>query len=339
MPRRPRLDHAGAWHHVFNRGLARRTVFEGPGDVGQFLDLLDEVRVRGLMEVHAYTLLGTHFHLMVRSPAGALSVAMKEVENRYVRAFNRGRRRDGPLFRGRFGSRPVTDDAYWWTVLRYIDRNAVQAGLVPRSVDHPHGSARWYAGAGGPACLVRSVVEGALSRGGGAYDPADYPVEVAGEGGGWVEEVVGRRSDPGRDGGDPPADLVRSGPDAVQAWMVRKARLGDGTEPGWVLLSAAGIEAAVEEGQRRNPGAASRLLPMLPALLRHYAGLTLEEAGERCGLSAGTARNRARAHAGRLRTDPAYAAAVASILLPVLRREMGSSPGATVIPVRTLLPD
>ena len=58
----------------------------------------------GLLEVHAYSVLTTHYHLLVRSPSGQMAVAMQRVGNRYVRWFNRRARRDGPLFRG---ERPV----------------------------------------------------------------------------------------------------------------------------------------------------------------------------------------------------------------------------------------
>ena len=37
MPRNPREDAPGTWHHVMNRGLARRTVFEDRAD-GNSLD-------------------------------------------------------------------------------------------------------------------------------------------------------------------------------------------------------------------------------------------------------------------------------------------------------------
>jgi len=43
----------------------------------------------------------THFNLLVRSAVGRLSEAMRIIQNPLVRWFNRTRKRDGPLFRGR----------------------------------------------------------------------------------------------------------------------------------------------------------------------------------------------------------------------------------------------
>ena len=97
MVDRHRTESPGAWHHVMNHGVARRMVIEGRRDAGEFLVGVRRVVEEGLLEVHAYCLMGTHFHMLVRSPRGELSRAMMLVQNLYARWFNRGRRRDGPL--------------------------------------------------------------------------------------------------------------------------------------------------------------------------------------------------------------------------------------------------
>ncbi len=99
MPRRPREDEPGAWHHVMNRGIARRALYEDRRDVRCFLACLALAARAGLIEVHAWCVMTTHFHLLVRSPVGQLSDAMRRVQREYSRAFNR---RHGALARGRF---------------------------------------------------------------------------------------------------------------------------------------------------------------------------------------------------------------------------------------------
>ena len=107
---------------MLNRALARRSVFEHRGDTRFFLSLLARAAHKHWLEVHAYTVLTNHFHLLVRSLDGRLSEAMGWIEYRYVRYFNRSRNRDGPLFRGRFTSLNVTTVPYWRTLIRYIDQ-------------------------------------------------------------------------------------------------------------------------------------------------------------------------------------------------------------------------
>lgn len=51
MPRRPRFDAPGLLHHVMNRGIARRRVFETRRDMRYFLALL-AVEVRAPQHRH-----------------------------------------------------------------------------------------------------------------------------------------------------------------------------------------------------------------------------------------------------------------------------------------------
>ena len=64
MVRSDRRDTEGSWHHVVNRGLARRTLFEDRTDYRRFLAWIARASRRGLVEVHAYSLLPNHLHLL-----------------------------------------------------------------------------------------------------------------------------------------------------------------------------------------------------------------------------------------------------------------------------------
>ena len=124
MGRHARFDAPGAWHHVMNRGIAKRTLFENELDIRTFLSRLAlTVRV-GKLEVHSYCVLTTHFHLLLRSPEEQLSSALQVIQNSYSRWFNRSRKRDGPLYRGRFRSKRVDSEDYRLNLVRYIDENA-----------------------------------------------------------------------------------------------------------------------------------------------------------------------------------------------------------------------
>src|SRR6185369_9941718 len=128
----------GAWHHVMNRGIAKRTLFESEVDIRTFLSRLACAARAGRVEVHAFCILTTHFHLLLRSPQGRLSEALHHVQNSYSRWFNRSRKRDGPLYRARFRSKRVDSLAYRFQLVRYIDSNPVSAGLVEDPQQYPH---------------------------------------------------------------------------------------------------------------------------------------------------------------------------------------------------------
>ena len=118
MPRTPRQDEPGTWHHVFNRAIARRALFERREDYRFFLANLARAARRGEIEIHAYCLMGTHYHLLLRSPEGRMAEAMHRVQLAYSRWFNRSRRRDGSLVRGRYGSRLVRSLSYRRVIVR-----------------------------------------------------------------------------------------------------------------------------------------------------------------------------------------------------------------------------
>ncbi|MCP4198800.1 MAG: hypothetical protein GY762_16770, partial [Proteobacteria bacterium] len=133
-----------------NRGIAKRVLFETRSDGRYFLSRLARQVRAGRIEVHAFCLMTTHFHLLVRSPIGKMSEAMRRAQNDYSRYFNRKRRRDGSLIRGRFFSKPVYSDQYRHTLIRYIDANPVKAKMVKRSLEYELGSAFLFTRGRGP---------------------------------------------------------------------------------------------------------------------------------------------------------------------------------------------
>jgi REP element-mobilizing transposase RayT len=159
-----------------NRAVGRRPLFETREDLRCFLALLACVVRRGDLEVHAYSILATHFHLLLRSPRGRLSASMAWVEGRYVRAFNAKRDRPGPLVRNRFRSKRVDCLAYFANVVRYIDANAVDAGLVRRPGDYPFASAAAYGGGRTPPWLQPAEVRSVTCRltSAAAFSPSAY---------------------------------------------------------------------------------------------------------------------------------------------------------------------
>lgn len=171
--------------------------------------------------------------------------------------------------------------AYRHALVRYIDFNPVEAGLVPLPAEYPHGSARHFASTQGPPWLERSWVEGLLpltSEHGGAAYTATFGKRLAAG----MSELVERRLAGGRSDRDPLDDLLAATPPAVLSWMKRKARLADDSRAGMALCDAASIQASVEELEAATGPwfvmpARKRLdawLPLRVGLLRDIAGLS-----------------------------------------------------------------
>ncbi len=337
-----RIDIAGSWWLITNRGIAKRPVFETRQDVERFYECIGLAVARGEIEVHAFTIMTTHFHLLVRSPRGLISDAMQAITNRYVRWFNRSRRRDGPLFRGRFDGRLITDPTQLVTVLRYIDRNPVRALMVAKASEHPHGSARAYRWGGGPSWLCRTEVERILRDhfGRDDFQPEDtdaFSAEVDDE---LTAHLVERAQRSARSSFPALADLVRAASDRQQTWMEWKTALADATVPGTAFLSPGAVRRAARAAarvlrRRERPASRSDVARDLEAgLLKHAAGLNLREIAGSLDRSPSTVRRALLRHDLRLRDNPAYEELVLRVLRHEVRRAFPERGRATHLPVR-----
>lgn len=322
MTRKARVDEAGAWHHVMNRGIARRAVFENVRDTRRFLASVARAVRSGWIEVHAYCVLTTHFHMLVRSRAGDLSLAMNRIQNDYVRWFNRSRMRDGPLFRGRFCSRRVDSFEYRMHLIRYIDNNSVLAGLVNTPALYPHGSARHYASRKGPPWLTRDWVEGVVAehsnrRGG----PSDYASVFGAPVSAGLARVIERRIECSNDYPDPFDDLVGAAPESVRKWMRRKAELADGTSIELAVCDSEHVTAVVCPAREARtqwalpgdgrPVCAWRALEI--GLRRQLCGESWAQIAGAVGSSETTVARHYARHLSALRADEEYAAVVAAL--------------------------
>lgn len=144
MARPLRIEYPGAWYHVLQRGAARRPIFLSREDRGRFLALLGDIRRVWNVEVHAYSLMDNHYHLLIHTPEGNLSRAMRHVDGVYTQRFNRAHGRDGPLFRGRFKSIVIERDSYLQELVRYIHLNPLRAGASRSPAGDPWTSHRAY---------------------------------------------------------------------------------------------------------------------------------------------------------------------------------------------------
>jgi REP element-mobilizing transposase RayT len=113
------------------RGNEKREVFR---DAVDRLDLLEVIgRVVDIMRwrIHAYVLMGNHYHLLLETPEPNLSRGMHQLNGTYTQRFNRRHERVGHLFQGRFKAILVEKEAHLLELIRYVVLNPVRAGIVP----------------------------------------------------------------------------------------------------------------------------------------------------------------------------------------------------------------
>jgi len=154
MPRRPRVATGGYVYHVLNRAVGRRTLFRKDGDYAAFETILRQAPDFRPMRLLAYCLMPNHWHLVLWPKGdGDLSeylrwLTVTHTQRRHAHYHTAG---TGPVYQGRFKSFPIQAGDHLRTVLRYVERNPLRAGLVRKAEawrwsslwQRLHGDATW----------------------------------------------------------------------------------------------------------------------------------------------------------------------------------------------------
>jgi putative transposase len=139
MPRRSRMDIIG-YYHIVNRGVDRRVIYKDDDDFKHFLELLCAACLIYEVKVHSYVLMSNHYHLLIETSKENLSQYMKHINAYYAMYFNKKYKRSGHLWQGRFKSWYVTDEAYLYTLVAYIEYNPIQAKMTQRLGEYKYSS-------------------------------------------------------------------------------------------------------------------------------------------------------------------------------------------------------
>ena len=154
MPRRETPFLPDQYYHFYNRGNNRQRVFFERANYLYFLRGIQKYLCGG-MDVLAYCLMPTHYHLLVRvkplpqqprqpqtseflensevlaaASSAAVSHAMMRLGVSYTKAINKRFARVGALFQGQFHGKPIQKYAHLLNLCVYIHANPVKDGLV-----------------------------------------------------------------------------------------------------------------------------------------------------------------------------------------------------------------
>ncbi len=130
MARPLRIEFPGALYHLTARGNAGHDIFVNDDDRTLLLGHLGSVCERFRWRVHAYCLMGNHYHLVVETVEPTLARGMRQLGGVYTQAFNRRHSRPGHVFQGRYKAIHVARESHLLAVCRYVVLNPVRAGLV-----------------------------------------------------------------------------------------------------------------------------------------------------------------------------------------------------------------
>jgi len=139
MARPLRLEFPGAIYHITSRGDRQEAIYEGDADRQQWLEILSRVCERYNWSIHAYCLMGNHYHILLETADGNLSKGMRQLNGVYTQYFNRQHNRVGHVYQGRYKAILVEKDSYLLELSRYVVLNPVRAGMI-KNMDEWHWS-------------------------------------------------------------------------------------------------------------------------------------------------------------------------------------------------------
>jgi putative transposase len=147
MPRPPRADEARGLYHALNRANGRATIFRKQADFAAFERILAEGLARYAVQLFAYQLMPNHWHVVLRPQRdGQMSQFLRWITATHTMRYHAHYHTSGQghVYQGRFKSFPIQADGHLLTVARYVERNALRAGLVERAEHWRWGSlAKW----------------------------------------------------------------------------------------------------------------------------------------------------------------------------------------------------
>ena len=129
--------------HVLNRGVGRMQIFDHEEDYAAFERVIAETLRVAPIRICAFCWMPNHWHFVLWPRRdGDLSRFMQRMTNMHTQRWQRAKLRVGygHLYQSRFKSFPLQSDEHFYTVVRYVERNALRAALVERAEDWPWGS-------------------------------------------------------------------------------------------------------------------------------------------------------------------------------------------------------
>jgi REP element-mobilizing transposase RayT len=172
----------GVWRGRSASRIRGQSLTDGPGqpraadlwrrrDRKRFLENLGEGCEKTGWRIHAYVLMGNHYHLLIETPEPNMVAGMKWLQGTYTQRYNGRHRLFGHLFQGCYTAVIVegrAEEGYFQVVSTYIHLNPARAGLIrigqARLKRYPWSSYPWYLYRAGkrPLWLSTEQVMGSL---------------------------------------------------------------------------------------------------------------------------------------------------------------------------------
>jgi REP element-mobilizing transposase RayT len=144
MPRQLRIQYPGAMYHVMSRGDRREDIFLDDVDRQDFLKTLAEACQKTDWQVHAYCLMGNHYHWVLETPNANLVAGMAWLQSAYTIRLNHRHKLIGQVLSGRYKAQLVEGggNGYLRTACDYYFRKRLLEEMEGKLGEHHSGALR-----------------------------------------------------------------------------------------------------------------------------------------------------------------------------------------------------
>ena len=123
MPRPLRVEYPGAWYYVVQWGDPQLKPFKTASQKALWLTVVQEACQLYGLEIHAYCLFDSHYHLLIHTPKQPLSPGMRHINSVYTQRYQLQTQKTGSLFKNRYKSVLLDETAgYVQRMGRFIHR-------------------------------------------------------------------------------------------------------------------------------------------------------------------------------------------------------------------------
>jgi putative transposase len=190
MPRRKQKHQDTNCYHIYNRSIDSKPIFAKKESAERFQNLIflyrftdfsvsysrfrryskedrnkliEKLQLKNdlLTELICFCIMPNHFHLLLRQEKeGGISKFTGNIQNSFVKYFNKKHRRAGPLFQGEFKSVLVENESQFLHLSRYIHLNPYSSGIAQtfdQLISYPHSSLPEYLNIKQGFCETKTV--------------------------------------------------------------------------------------------------------------------------------------------------------------------------------------
>ena len=146
MSRQLRIVFPGVVHHIGARGFEKSFIFNDAKEKQHLLDIIGNASKKYGFVVHAYAVMGNHYHILGEVSGARLPAVMHYINMRYGLYYNTRHNRKGHVFERRYKALVIQKGEHMKGQVQYIHMNPIRARIEEKLGEYKWTSHNQYIG-------------------------------------------------------------------------------------------------------------------------------------------------------------------------------------------------